>query len=105
MSNKYNIGVPRCHREFHPLLASTIPFVTHINQKAATLNTLQVAGECSLFIIKESFSQSFLGTIRSCNKAILSYNRVKIQELQSALASPASLRPACLISPLSFCSY
>ena len=40
----FHLSLLRCHREFHPLLASAVPFVTSINQKQVSLHTLQVAG-------------------------------------------------------------
>ena len=38
------LAVIRCHRDFHDMLASAVPFVTNINKRACVLRTVHVGG-------------------------------------------------------------
>ena len=75
------LALIRCHREFEPLVASCLPFVTSIDKRACAIKTIHVGGVMHQQRDITS-SCSMPGTIRACNWAIIEHNRALLRAVK-----------------------
>ena len=78
-----NIVMIKTRRQFHRLLWSSLPFVTHINEKKGKR---YVKTPCFLHTLYVG------GTIRCCQKFLIKYHRKKLNTILAESSSPGERR-------------